>query len=198
MSALLADARAGTAGALLIRGEPGVGKSALLQDARAGATGMRVLSIQGLESEAPLAFAGLHQLLRPVLSLLEDPFLVALATLSMLSEAADTVPVLCVVDDAQWLDAASADALLFAARRLQADQVALIFTARDGDVRTFIADGVSTLVLTGLAAPAARLLLAEYAGAPLPEQVLDKYLQALGGAPKAAAPDPEVTAPEAA
>ncbi|MDT4910154.1 MAG: hypothetical protein QOI69_3395 [Pseudonocardiales bacterium] len=207
VSARLADARAGTAGALLIRGEPGVGKSALLQDARAGATGMRVLSIQALESEAPLAFAGLHQLLRPVLSLLErlptpqaralrvafgqqdgpteDPFLVALATLSMLSEAADTMPVLCVVDDAQWLDAASADALLFAARRLQADQVALIFTARDGDERAFTADGVPTLVLTGLAAPAARLLLAEYARAPLPEQVAQALLAQSGGNPLA-------------
>ena len=207
MAALLDDARAGTAGALLIRGEPGVGKSALLQDARAGATGMRVLSAQGLESEAPLAFAGLHQLLRPVLSLLErlpapqaralrvafgqqdgpteDPFLVALATLTMLSEAADTMPVLCLVDDAHWLDAASADALLFAARRLQADPIALIFTARDGDVATFTADAVPTLVLTGLAAPAARLLLAEHTGAPLPEQVAQALLAQTGGNPLA-------------
>jgi DNA-binding CsgD family transcriptional regulator len=207
VAALLADARAGTARALLIRGEPGVGKSALLQDARAAAAGMRVLSTQGLESEAPLAFAGLHQLLRPVLSLLErlpapqaralrvafgqqdgpteDPFLVALATLTMLSEAADTLPVLCVVDDAHWLDTASADALLFAARRLQADPVALIFTARDGDVATFTADGVPKLVLTGLTAPAARLLLAEHTGAPLPEQVAQALLAQAGGNPLA-------------
>ncbi|HEY3002543.1 MAG TPA: AAA family ATPase [Kribbellaceae bacterium] len=207
VAALLTDARAGTAGALLIRGEPGVGKSALLQDARERATGMRVLSTQGLESEAPLAFAGLHQLLRPVLSLLErlpapqaralrvafgqqdgpteDPFLVALATLTMLSEAADTTPVLCVVDDAHWLDAASADALLFASRRLQADPIALIFAARDGDVATFTADGVPTLVLTGLAAPAARLLLAERTGAPLPEQVAEALLTQTRGNPLA-------------
>ncbi|MDT4899185.1 MAG: hypothetical protein QOJ78_115, partial [Pseudonocardiales bacterium] len=207
MAALLAGARAGTAGALLIRGDPGVGKTALLKDAREGAAGMRVLSTQGLESEAPLAFAGLHQLLRPVLSLLErlpapqgralrvafgqqdgpteDPFLVALATLTMLSEAADTMPVLCVVDDAHWLDTASTDALLFAARRLQADPVALIFTARDGDVRTFTADGVPTLVLSGLAAPDARLLLAEYTRAPLPEQVAQALLAQSGGNPLA-------------
>jgi DNA-binding CsgD family transcriptional regulator len=207
VAALLTDARAGTAGALLIRGEPGVGKSALLQDARERATGMQVLSTQGLESEAPLAFAGLHQLLRPVLSLLErlpapqaralrvafgqqdgpteDPFLVALATLTMLSGAADTTPVLCVVDDAHWLDVASADALLFASRRLQADPIALIFAARDGDVATFTADGIPTLVLTGLAAPAARLLLAEHTGAPLPEQVAQALLTQTGGNPLA-------------
>ena len=207
LAALLANARAGTAGVLLIRGEPGVGKSALLQDARAGAAGMRVLSTQGLESEAPLAFAGLHQLLRPVLSLLErlpapqaralrvafgeqdrpteDPFLIALATLTMLSEAAETMPVLCVVDDAHWLDTASADALLFAARRLQADPVALIFAARDGDLRMFSAEGVPTLVLSGLTAPAARLLLAERAGAPLPEQVAAALVEQTGGNPLA-------------
>jgi len=207
VAALLADARAGTAGALLIRGEPGVGKSTLLQHARAAATGMRVLTAQGLESEAPLAFAGLHQLLRPVLSLLErlpapqaralrvafgqqdgpteDPFLVALATLTMLSEAADSTPVLCVVDDAHWLDAASADALLFAAHRLRADPIALIFTARDGDAATFTAEGVPVLVLTGLAAPAARLLLAEHTAAPLPEQVVQALLTQAGGNPLA-------------
>jgi len=207
VAALLADARAGTAGALLIRGEPGVGKSALLQDALEAVAGMRVLSTHGLESEAPLAFAGLHQLLRPVLPLLErlpapqaralrvafgqqdgsteDPFLIALATLAMLSEAAETSPVLCLVDDAHWLDTASADALLFAARRLQADPVALIFTARDGDVRDFTAEGVPTLVLTGIAAPAARQLLAEHAGAALPEQVSLALLAQTGGNPLA-------------
>lgn len=207
VSALLAAARTGTAGALLIRGEPGIGKSALIQDARDGAAGMRVLSAQGLESEAPLAFAGLHQLLRPVLSLLEripapqaralrvafgqqdgpteDPFLVALATLSMLSEAAGAMPVVCLIDDAHWLDTASGDALLFAARRLQDDPVALIFTARDGDVRSFTADGVPKLVLTGLAPPAARMVLADRVAAPLPEQVAQALLAQTGGNPLA-------------
>jgi len=204
---LLARARAGTAGALLIRGEPGVGKSALLQDAREGAVGMRVLAAQGLESEAPMAFAGLHQVLRPVLSLLArlpapqaralrialgqqdgasaDPFLIALATMTMLSEAADTVPVLCLVDDAHWLDPVSADALLFAARRLQADPVALIFTARDGEDRTFSADGVPSLVLSGLAAPAALHLLADRIGARLPKLVAQALLAQTGGNPLA-------------
>ncbi|MEO6503382.1 MAG: AAA family ATPase [Jatrophihabitantaceae bacterium] len=207
LAALLAGARAGTAGALLIRGEPGIGKSALLEDLLQGADGMRVLRVRGLESEAQLAFAGLHQLLRPLLPSLEllpapqaralrvafglrdhpaeEPFLVALATLTMLGEAAETGPVLCLVDDAHWLDAASADALLFAARRLRADRVAMIFTARDDDVRAFPAEGLPTLVLTGLSAPAARLLLAEQAGAALPEPVSQQLLAHTGGNPLA-------------
>jgi len=207
VSALLADARAGTAGVLVIRGEPGVGKSALLEDARDAAAGMRVLSAQGLESEAPLAFAGLHQLLRPVLSLLdrlpapqaralriafgqedgpaEDPFLIALATLTMLSEAGEDGPVLCIVDDAHWLDAASAAALMFVARRLRADPVAVLFAARDGDVRTFVADGVPTLVLGGLSGPAARQVLDERIGASVPEAVAGALLERTGGNPLA-------------
>ena len=207
VSALLADARAGTAGVLVIRGEPGVGKSAVLHDARDAAAGMRVLSAQGLESEAPLAFAGLHQLLRPVLSLLdrlpepqaralriafgqqdgpsEDPFLIALATLTMLSEAADAGPVLCIVDDAHWLDSASTAALLFVARRLRADPVAVLFAARDGDVRRFAADGVPTLVLDGLSARAARQVLNERIGAPVPDAVAAVLLDRTGGNPLA-------------
>lgn len=207
LASLLADARAGTAGALLLRGEPGVGKSALLDDLLQNADGMRVLRVRGVESEAPLAFAGLHQLLRPLLALLEllpppqaralrvafgqqdhpaeEPFLVALATLAVLSEAAETSPVLCLVDDAHWLDAASADALLFAARRLRADRVAMIFAARDDDVRAFPAEGLPTLVVTGLSASAARLLLAERIGAPLPEPVSQALLAQTGGNPLA-------------
>ena len=117
-----------------------------------------IRSTQGLESESPLAFAALHRLLRPVLDLLErlpepqtralgvafsqeagtvEPFLVAVATLSMLTEAAEEQPLVCVVDDAHWLDSASADALLFATRRLEADPVAVVFAARDTDDRTF-------------------------------------------------------------
>jgi DNA-binding CsgD family transcriptional regulator len=207
LAALLDGARAGTAGALLLRGEPGMGKSALLQDLVEAADGVQVLRAQGLESEAPLAFAGLHQLLRPLLPLLdsvpapqaralriafgqqdgpaEEPFLVALATLAMLSEAAEARPVLCLVDDAHWLDAASADALLFVARRLQADPVAMIFAVRDGDGRAFPADGVPTLVLTGLQPPAARRLLAEHAGTPLPGPVAEALLAHTGGNPLA-------------
>jgi predicted ATPase len=155
LAALLDRASHAHAGAIVIHGEAGVGKSALLDDLVAGAVDARVLRTQGLESESPLAFAALHRLLRPILPLLDrvavpqaralrvafgqedgpavDPFLIAVATLSVLTEAAEDRPVLAVVDDAHWLDDASANALLFAARRVQADRVALVFSARDGD-----------------------------------------------------------------
>jgi predicted ATP-dependent serine protease len=121
---------------MLIHGEPGVGKTALLMDLTANAGDARVLHARGVESEAPLAFAALHGLLRPVLGTLDrlpvpqaralrvafgqedgvtvDPFLVALGTLSILTEAAEEAPVLCVIDDAQWLDSATAQAVLVA------------------------------------------------------------------------------------
>jgi AAA ATPase domain len=180
--ALIEAARDGTAGALVVHGEPGVGKSALLADVLSVTSGVRVLRTQGLESESPLAFAALHRLLRPVLALIDrlpapqahalrvafgeelgtvEPFLVAVATLSMLTEAAEERPVVCVVDDAHWLDEASTDALLFATRRLDADRVAVLFAARDTDERTFVQDGVPGLLLRGLDAPAVRALLAE-------------------------------------
>ena len=137
LAALLDGARGGHAGTLLLHGEPGVGKSALLEDLVATAgDDVQVLRAQGVESEAPLPFAALHRLLRPVLGILDrlpapqaralraafgeeddvavQPFLVALATLSMLTEAAEDAPVLCVIDDAQWLDQATADAVLVA------------------------------------------------------------------------------------
>ena len=205
--ALLDDADDGRAGALVIHGEAGVGKSALLEDLIAAAGHARVLRTQGLESESPLAFAALHRLLRPVVALLDElpvpqaralrvafghedgpavePFLVAVATLSMLTEAAELAPVLCVVDDAHWLDAASADALLFAARRLQADRVAVVFAARDTDATTFTPDGVPSLLLTGLDATAARALLAERAGDPLADEVCARLMSQTGGNPLA-------------
>jgi predicted ATPase len=143
IGAMLAEARHGRSAALVIRGEPGVGKSALLGYAAGAASGMRVLRCAGIESEAELAFAALHAVLRPGLGSLDalpvpqsaalrgvfglaeaaagDRFLVGLAALSVLSELAADGPVLCLVDDAHWVDHASADALLFAARRLDAE-----------------------------------------------------------------------------
>jgi predicted ATPase len=137
---LLGDARGGRGGVLVVRGQPGVGKSALLADLVGHAEGMQVLRTQGIESESPLPFAALQRLLRPVMRHIErlparqatalraafgesdtppgDRFLVFLAALSLLAEAAEESPVLCVVDDAQWLDEASTAALLFVARRL--------------------------------------------------------------------------------
>jgi DNA-binding CsgD family transcriptional regulator len=207
LAELLDGARQGRAGTLVVRGEAGVGKSALLEDLVAGAAGVRVLRTQGLESESPLAFAALHRLLRPLLPLLDripppqaralrvvfgqqegsavEPFLVAVATLSMLVEAAEQLPVLGLVDDAHWLDAASADALLFAARRLQADRVAVVFAARGAEGVAFEADGVPSLVLAGLDATAARALLAQRAGHPLPEEVCERLQAQSGGNPLA-------------
>ena len=144
----------GPRAALVVRGEPGVGKSALLDELAAGAGEATVLRTQGLEVEAPLAFAALHRLLRPLTRLRDElpapqaralrvafgeedgpsvePFLVGVATLSLLTAAAEENLVLCVVDDAHWLDPATAGALLFCARRLGADRVAMVFAARDG------------------------------------------------------------------
>lgn len=158
-----------------------MGKTALMEYAASAADGLRVVRGTAIESEAHLPFAGLHLLLRPALDRTDalpapqaralrgafglapaepgDRMLVGLAVLSLLAEFADGGPVLCLVDDAQWLDRASAEALLFAARRLDAEGTALIITARTG----FDAPGLAHLPLTGLDAPAAAGLLAEHA-----------------------------------
>jgi hypothetical protein len=149
---VLDGARAGRAGVMVVRGVAGVGKSALLS-AFAGASGFRVLRAEGVEGEAELAYAGLHQLLRPVMGLVGrrpavqraaleaafglapgagDRFLVAAATLGLLADAAEESPLLCIVDDLQWLDQASAAALVFAARRLDAERIALLLGMRSG------------------------------------------------------------------
>jgi DNA-binding CsgD family transcriptional regulator len=209
LRAVVENACAGHAAALLVHGEPGVGKTALLHELVTGATadGVRVLSTQGLESESPLAFGALHRLLRPVIRLLDripapqaralrvafgikdgdkvEPFLVGAAALSLLSELAEESPVLCVIDDAHWLDDASADALLFAARRLEADRVAVVFAARDDDVRSFTAPGLDALLLGGLDPVAVRALLAQHAGDGLSADVADRLMAETGGNPLA-------------
>ena len=173
LAGLLEQARHGSSGSLVVRGEPGVGKSALLEELVAGAGEALVLRTQGLEVEAPLAFAALHRLLLPVMRLREglpapqaralgvafgeedgpsiEAFLVAVATLSMLTAAAEENTVLAVVEDAHWLDSATADALLFCARRLGADRVLVVFSARDGAATPFRSDGIADLLLAGLA-----------------------------------------------
>lgn len=205
-------ARAGTADVLIVVGEPGVGKTALLRDlvtSQHEAGGARVLRTAGVESEAPIPFAALHRLLRPVADLdllpapqaralriafgLEDgptvePFLVGVATLSALTEAGDDGgPVLCVVDDAQWLDSASADALLFAARQLSADPVAMVFAARaeDAGAAGFVAEGLPVLRVGGLAEESARQLLYGLSDIPLPRDVVDRLVSETGGNPLA-------------
>src|SRR5918999_3315303 len=158
IAGLLADAREGHSSALVVFGEAGIGKSALLVDAAERAGDLRVLRAAGAESEAELAFAGLQQLLWPVLGRLRrlpapqadalrgafglvdveaSRFLVELGLLGLLAEVADERPVLCLVDNAHWLDRASAEALVFVARRLQGERVLLLLGARDDDVRRF-------------------------------------------------------------
>ncbi|MBK6874560.1 MAG: ATP-binding protein [Kineosporiaceae bacterium] len=202
---LLDQARNSCGSALVIHGLPGVGKSTLLAAAAAEADGFTVLRTSGIESESPLAFAALQRLVRPVLRLASrlpapqarslrrafgeedgevDRFLVFLAALSLLAEAAEQAPVLAVIDDAHWLDDASAAALLFVARRLQVERIALLFAARDGDVRRFEA-GLPDLTLDELDATEAGVLLTTLAGIPVPGEVLDRLVTSTGGNPLA-------------
>ncbi len=203
----LERARHGSSASLVVHGDPGVGKSALLEALVADAGGARVLRTQGVEAEAPLAFAALHRLLLPVMRLREDlpgpqaralrvafgeedgpsiePFLVAVATLSMLTAAAEENTVLCIVEDAHWLDSATADALLFCARRLGADRVFLVFSARDGVATPFSPDGVEALHLDGLDSDAARELLDQRLGETSAREVTERLIAESGGNPLA-------------
>ncbi|MDQ2749079.1 MAG: AAA family ATPase [Actinomycetota bacterium] len=207
LAALIAEARAERGSALVVRGQPGVGKSALLEDLAANATGMQVLRAQGVESESPLAFAALQRFLLPVMRGVADlpqpqaqalraafgeiqgdggdRFLVFTAALSLLSDLAQATPVLGLVDDAHWLDDASAAALLFVARRLQSDRIALVFGAREGDERRFDASDLSELRIEGLDREAVRNLLAAQAGRPVPLEVAERLKEQTGGNPLA-------------
>jgi DNA-binding CsgD family transcriptional regulator len=182
IDALLGGAREGQSHAVILRGAAGIGKTALLEYAAQAAGGMRVLRAAGVETEAELAFSGLHLLLRPVLARstdlpapqanalrgalglsmpgVHDRFLVGLSVLSLLSELANDSPVVCLIDDSHWLDAASADALLFAARRLDAEGVVMMLATRDGS-HLFAAAGLQELSLTPLTADDAGQMLDE-------------------------------------
>jgi hypothetical protein len=195
LSELLEAARAGRSGVLVVRGEPGVGKTALLDWAVGSAAGLRVVRVAGVESEMELAFAALQQVCAPMLDKLEglpdpqraalgvafgltagaapDRFLVGLAVLSLLSEAAELQPLLCVVDDAQWLDRASALVLGFVARRLLAEPVALVFAAREPGEEF---RGLPELLVEGLGEGDARELLGSVVGGPLDERVRDRIV----------------------
>src|SRR5262245_27362616 len=184
---LLEAARQGRSGALVLRGEPGIGKSALLRYAAERANEMRVLEMRGIESEPELPFAGLSDLFRPVLDRIDalpstqaaalrgalalgpptsgDRYAVYAATLGLLAEAAEETPLLALVDDAHWLDRESAEALLFATRRLDVEGVAVLFAAREGfGVRgrgsaSFEGPGIEEVVLSGLDVESAAALL---------------------------------------
>jgi DNA-binding CsgD family transcriptional regulator len=203
---LLERARTGRSGALAIRGEAGIGKTALLDYAIERAEGATVVRALGVESEAELQFSGLLEVCWPLRDRLEeiadhqaevlraalglgpaeahDRFSVGAATLGLLAASAETNPLL-VVDDAQWLDRSSQDALLFAVRRLEADRVAVLFAAREGEERTFEAPGIESISLTGLAREAANRLLVENGQGGLAREVANRLCEATGGNPLA-------------
>ncbi|MFF2634376.1 AAA family ATPase [Microbacterium sp. NPDC058021] len=211
---LVARARTGHSGTLVVRGEAGIGKTALLDHTRnvARSSGFRVQVSVGVESESQFAFAGLHQVcaaLLPHASDLPAPqqqalavafgqqagdppdrFLVGLATLNLLAEAAEERPLLCLVDDAQWLDDASAQVLAFVARRLSAERIALLFALRDGAredaaaASTALAD-LPEVRLEGLCEADARELLASALPAPLDERVFERIIAESYGNPLA-------------
>ncbi|MET8452630.1 AAA family ATPase [Streptomyces sp. NPDC005209] len=205
LDALLQAARESRGGALVLRGEPGIGKSALLRHVDEAAAGFFVIRASGAEFEMELPFAALHQLLAPVTGRLTalpaphrkaleiafgldtgtpDPFLVGAASLGLLAETVQERPLLCVVDDAQWLDQASAKALAFLARRISAEAVALVFAAREPS-RLPELDELPGLRLQGLGASDARALLAVASRAPLDERVRDRILAESRGNPLA-------------
>ncbi|HEX6927516.1 MAG TPA: LuxR family transcriptional regulator [Longimicrobiaceae bacterium] len=203
---LVAHVRAGQSQVLVLRGEAGCGKTALLEQLSETATGCRIAWATGVESEMELAFAGLHSLSAGLLSNLDklpepqrealstafgmssgpppDRFLVGLAVLSLLSERAEDQPLVCIVDDAQWLDPVSLQTLAFVARRLLAEGVGLVFAVRDHDSEGVL-DGLPELEIPGLDAEHARMLLDAIIPGPLDEQVKTRILEETRGNPLA-------------
>jgi DNA-binding CsgD family transcriptional regulator len=204
VDSLLADGRAGHGAAVVVLGEPGIGKTALLDYAASRASDWEVIRASGVESEMELPFAGLHQLCAPLLERLDrlpvpqrdalgtafglnagpvpSPFLVGLAVLGLLSDAADALPLLCLVDDAQWLDQASVEVLAFVARRLLGEPVVLVFAVRDPS-EAF--RGLHELIVKGLSDPDARRLLGSVVVGPLDESVRERILAESRGNPLA-------------
>ena len=203
---LLETVRGGHSAVLVIRGEAGVGKTALLRYAARQASGFRIAQIAGVEAEMELPFAGLHQLCAPLLEKLDalaqpqqvaltvalgllsgdapDRFLVALAALSLLAEVAAERPLLCFVDDAQWLDGASRQVLGFVARRVLAESVAIVFSVREASEDRELV-GLPELPLAGLPEEDARALLATVIPGRLDERVRDRIVAETRGNPLA-------------
>jgi DNA-binding CsgD family transcriptional regulator/tetratricopeptide (TPR) repeat protein len=206
VDALLAGVLGGRSAVLVLRGEPGTGKTTLLEYLAMQATGCRVARAGGVESERELAFAGLHQLLAPLLDGVErlpgpqrqalrvafgmqegaspDRFTVGVALLSLLSNAADERPLVCVVDDVQWLDRDSVTCLAFVARRLVAERIALVFGRRDSGVDTELV-GLPELPVTGLGDRDARLLFASTVRGRVDHHIRDRIVAESRGNPLA-------------
>lgn len=206
LAELLATVRAGGGGVILLRGDAGIGKTSLLQYALARASGFRTLRVSGAESEMELAYAGLHQLCSPLLSRLErlpgpqqralqvalglaegeppDRLIVGLAVLTLLSEVSSERPTVCLIDDAQWIDAESLQALAFVARRLIADPIAMIFAACERREDGLLAD-LPELTVGGLDDVDARAVLSASVPGPIDEQVRTNIIAEAGGNPLA-------------
>jgi DNA-binding CsgD family transcriptional regulator len=204
LNQFVAGVRAGEGRALVVRGEPGVGKTVLLDYLAGQAGGCRMVRAAGVQSEMELAFAGLHQLCAPLLGHAgrlpgpqqqalrtvfglsagppPDRFMVGLAVLSLLSEVAGEQPLICVIDDEQWLDRASAQALTFAARRLAADPVGLVFAAREPGAELA---GLPELAVEGLRERDARALLDSALAGPLDARVRELIVAETRGNPLA-------------
>ena len=205
---LLTAVRDGLSGVLVMRGQPGIGKTALLDWAAEAAADMQVARVAAVESEMDLGFAGLHQLLVPFLGglgRLPDPqrealssvfglaagpppdrFLVGLATLTLITEAAAERPVLCVIDDAQWMDRVSVEVLGFVARRLFADRVGMLFTLREGEEqRAAVLDGLPDVIVGSLPEDAADELLTITVGQAADQRVRGRVLAETAGNPLA-------------
>ncbi|WP_449342110.1 AAA family ATPase [Streptomyces aurantiogriseus] len=204
---LVEAVRAGQSQSLVLRGEAGVGKSALLEHLLDRAADCRVVSATGVQAEMELPFAALHQLLAPMLDLLDslpgpqrdalrivfgildgpapDRFLLGLAVLGLLSAAAESRPLVCVIDDVQWLDRASAQVFAFVARRLFAEAVACVFAVRNSSDAMHELSGLPTMDLAGLRDDDARVLLRSVIPGRLDEQVSERIIAEARGNPLA-------------
>jgi len=207
LARLLEDARTGSSGVLAIVGDAGIGKSALLAYAEEQTAGMNVLRARGVQSEAHIPFAGLFELLRPALAWISQiptpqaealesalalrpasvsgRFAVGAATLSLLAAYSEKAPVAVLVDDAHWLDGSSADALLFAFRRLVADPVAVVLAVREGEPSLLDGADLPTLRLQGLDRTSAAELLKHQGDEPLSQELAERLHRETGGNPLA-------------
>ena len=198
----LALSRSGASAVLALTGEPGIGKTALLEFAVGRADGMQLLRARGIESEAQIPFGSLLELIRPALVLLDkipepqavalegalalrpgsaqDRFALGAATLSLLAAYAEQAPVAVIVDDAQWLDGSSAQALLFAFRRLVADPIAVLIAVREGEPSLLDGAGLPTLRIGGLTSDEAASLMPE-----MPPETARQLHRATAGNPLA-------------